>query len=117
MSVVNGTLRLDLGDETSQMKQAFLNHFVLPYIDTYAITLSFFAVPSNCNQSHDEEYLYSKIQWVLKTLFGEGLLRYFESCMIDTIRTAVGKFTQMGALKLETVRVKKDIKRFFRVSP
>lgn len=112
----NGTLKLQQGGEISQMKQAFLSHFVLPYVDTYAVALAFFAIPSNRGQTHDEEFLYSKIQWVLKTLFGEGVLRYFESCMIDTIRTSVAKFTHLGVLSIENVRVKRDTKRYFKVS-
>jgi CRISPR/Cas system-associated endonuclease Cas3-HD len=65
-------------------------------------------VPQNRKQAHDEENLYQKIQWILETFYNEGLLKFYESCMLESIKNAVKKFTTMGILSIEKKQIKRN---------
>jgi len=82
---------------------------ILPFIETYWITIAYFAVRQNRKQSHDEENLYQKIQWFLETFYSEGLLKFYESCMLESIKNAVKKFIGMGILVTQKVQVKRTV--------
>jgi hypothetical protein len=47
---------------------------------------------------HDEEIMYNKIQWVTETLYREGLVKFYESCMLESIKNAVHKLLSMNVL-------------------
>ena len=90
---------------------------MLPFIETYWITIAYFAVLQNRKLAHDEENLYQKIQWLLETFYSEGLLKFYESCMLESIKNAVKKFTSMGILTLEKRQIKKTVfKTYIHVS-
>jgi hypothetical protein len=60
---VNGdsSITLDYNNEDQVFKAAFLCTLIHPYVDTYAVTLAFFATPLHQSQTHDEEFIYGKI--------------------------------------------------------
>lgn len=58
---------------------------------------------------HNEDLVYNKIQWIIKSLYQESVLTYFESCALDTIRTAAAKFIKMGILGTQKIQVKKNV--------
>ncbi len=49
--------------------------------------------------------MYGKIQWLAETLYDEGYVQFYESCMLESIKNAIHKYTLMGVL--ERVEVKK----------
>ena len=65
--------------------------------------------PQNVSQRHNEQTVYGKIQWIIKTFFSESHIRYFESCALETVKTAVVKLIQLKALTTEKVQVKKNV--------
>ena len=79
--------------------------------------MAYFAVSQNRKQAHDEENLYQKIQWILETFYSEGQLKFYESCMLESIKNAVKKFVGMGILTIEKKQIKKTVfKTYFHVS-
>ena len=51
---------IDLNNDEELIKQSFLCQQILPYVDTYALTLAFFSV-GPAVQIHEEELTYQKI--------------------------------------------------------
>lgn len=79
-------------------------------MESYWITLAYFAVQQNRMIPHDEENLYQKIQWVLETFYSEsGILKFYESCMLESIKNAVKRFISMGILAKQNVTVKRNV--------
>lgn len=101
-------IQVDIKQESQQIGQSFLYNLLLPFIETYFITIAYFAVPINRKQVHDEDNLYQKIQWILETFYSEGLLKFYESCMLESIKNAVKKFTTMGILSVEKKQIKRN---------
>ena len=60
---------VDMKEEAQQLGQSFLYNLLLPFIETYWITIAYFAVEQNRKQAHDEDNLYQKIQWFLETFY------------------------------------------------
>ena len=87
----NGVIRVDPKNDEQLLCQSFLCQQVFPYIDTYALVLAYFASGS-LSQLHEEIVTYQKIQWIIETLFTQGMLKYQESCMLESIRNAVRRF-------------------------
>jgi len=48
--------------------------------------------------------LYRKIQWLAETLYDEGYLKFYESCMLESIKNAIKTYTIMGVLEQKTVK-------------
>jgi hypothetical protein len=94
-----------------------LYNLILPFVETYWITIAYFAVSLNIRQAHDEDNIYQKIQWILETFYNEGLLKFYESCMLESIKNAIKKFTTMGILSIEKKQIKKNaFKTYIHVS-
>ena len=55
--VSNGLIKVDLQIENQQLVHSFLNNLILPYIEAYLITLSYFSVATN-HIAYEEENLY-----------------------------------------------------------
>lgn len=54
----------------------------------------------------------------METFYQSGYLKFYESCMLESIKNAVRKFTLMGILKMETVRIsRKESKTLIKVTP
>ena len=87
----NGVIRVDPKNDEHLLCQSFLCQQVFPYIDTYALVLAYFTSGS-LSQLHEEIVTYQKIQWIIETLFTQGMLKYQESCMLESIRNAVRRF-------------------------
>lgn len=65
-------------------------------MESYWITLAFFL--SQQEAPHDEEAVYNKIQWVMDSLCTGGLVKFYEACMLQTIKNAVERYTSSGVL-------------------
>ncbi|TNV85444.1 hypothetical protein FGO68_gene11996 [Halteria grandinella] len=105
--------KIHIENDQQSYKLAFLCSLIHPYVDTYAITLAFFSTPQHIGIAHDEEHVYSKLQWVLTIFYQQGVIPHSESCMIESIRNAVRKFKALGILSTETVQVKKTVFQHF----
>lgn len=69
-------------------------------------------------QLNEEEVTYQKIQWLIDNAFGQGSLKYQESCMLESIRNAVKWLLQTGVLKAEKLQVKRNVYQTnFRLAP
>lgn len=62
---------------------------------------------------HDEETLYNKIQWLIESLYSSGIVKFYESCMLQSIKNAVQKFVQMGILTRQEVPQRKNQKKVY----
>jgi len=71
---------------------------MLPLVESYWITLSFFLSHDNRHQAHDDENLFNKIQWLIESLYSNGLVKFYESCMLQSIKNAVETFLSRGIL-------------------
>ena len=61
--------------------------------------------------------MYQKIQWFLETFYADGLLKFYESCMLESIKNAVKKFVALGILTIEKKQIKKTVfKTYIHVS-
>ncbi len=103
--------------ESHLVGQSFLYNLLLPFVETYWITIAYFAVGQNRKIAHDEDNVYQKIQWFLETFYSDGILKFYESCMLESIKNAVRKFIALGILQTQKVQVKKTVfKTYFRVA-
>lgn len=109
LDLLSGGIAIDPLQENQLIAQSFLCQLLFPYIDTYAITLAYFSIPTHLSQYHEEESLYQKIQWVIETLYQGGNLKFYESCMLESIRNAIKRFHQMGVLSKETIQIKRTL--------
>lgn len=110
LKVSEGIVKVDNENEKQSLGQSFLYNLVLPFVETYWITLAYFAVQQNRMTAHDEENLYQKIQWLLETFYSEsGILKFYESCMLESIKNAVKRFISMGVLTKQKVTVKRNV--------
>lgn len=55
------SISVDSKTEGIQFSQSFLYHLLLPYIECYWMTLTYFLIPENRKVQHDEATLYGKI--------------------------------------------------------
>lgn len=62
------SLKMDLQNSEQQYGQAFLCNLLLPFIESYWLTLTYFISLENKKAQHDEEAVFSKIQWLAETL-------------------------------------------------
>jgi preprotein translocase subunit Sec61beta len=53
--------------------------------------------------------MYQKIQWFLETFYADGLLKFYESCMLESIKNAVKKIVGLGILAIEKKQIKKTL--------
>ena len=60
------------------------------------------------NKQFQEGALYNKIQWLAEILYDEGHFKFYESCMLESIRNAVQKFLLMGVLEKKEVKTRKE---------
>ena len=93
------------------MSHSFLYSLVLPFIECYMMTIVFFA--SNMIEVYEEETLYSKIQWIIETFYEKGILKFNESCILESITNAVSKFIEIGVLKLQKIQIKRNFEKTF----
>ena len=61
LKVTDGMVKVDTQNEKQSLGQSFLYNLILPFVETYWITLAYFAVQQNRITTHDEENLYQKI--------------------------------------------------------
>ncbi|CDW80559.1 male sterility protein [Stylonychia lemnae] len=113
---LNQTLKVDINNDQQQYGHAYLCHLLLPYIESYWLTLVYFLTVDNKKSQIDEEQLYNKIQWLAEALFDQGLLKFFESCMLESLRNAIKKYTQMGVLSQKIITKKKESQVFYSLS-
>jgi hypothetical protein len=59
-------------DDISNYSQSFLYHLLLPLVESYWLTLVYFISYDNRHQSHDQDLLYNKIQWLIESLYTAG---------------------------------------------
>ena len=90
------SVSLDSKNESQSYSQSFLYHLLLPLVESYWITLTFFVSQQQTN--HDEETLYSKIQWIVQSMLSGGQVKFYEACMLQSIKNAVQRFFEMGIL-------------------
>ena len=110
LKISDGMVKVDTQNEKQSLGQSFLYNLILPFVETYWITLAYFAVQQNRMITHDEENLYQKIQWLLETFYSEsGILKFYESCMLESIKNAVKRFISMGILAKHKVTVKRNV--------
>lgn len=62
---------------------------ILPFIESYWISFTYFLGQDNRNQPHDQDSLYNKIQWLLESLYSQGQVKFYEACMLESIKNAV----------------------------
>lgn len=109
-------LYVDPSHDNHQYANSFLYHMLLPFIETYWMTLAFFIPGDNRKASHEEEMLYNKIQWLIETFYGDGIVKFYESCMLESIKNAVQKYVQMGVLSRSIITQKRVVKSYIKVS-
>lgn len=73
--------------------QSFLYQLLLPLLESYWITLTYFLLSDHKNQAHEEEALFNKIQWMMESLIASGQVKFYEACSLQTIKNAVTTFT------------------------
>lgn len=96
LSFKDDTVSIDPKNENQSYGQSFLCHLLLPLVESYWITLTFFL--SQQETPHDEEGVYNKVQWVMESLCTGGLVKFYEACMLQTIKNAVQQFSSSGVL-------------------
>ena len=110
LKVTEGMVKVDSQNDKQSLGQSFLYNLILPFVETYWITLAYFSVKQNRMTTHDEENLYQKIQWLIETFYSEsGILKFYESCMLESIKNAVKRFVSMGILTKQKVTVKRNV--------
>lgn len=81
------------------------------------MTLTYFMASTNRSQLHDSENIYNMIQWQTETLHKQGLVVFYESTMLESIKNAVGKFVSMGVLDIKKVQIKRNtFKTYYKFS-
>ena len=65
------------------------------------MTLAYFSIPAHQTSAHEEESLYQKIQWLVETFLHSNKLRYYEACMLESIRNAIKRFTELEVIVRE----------------
>jgi glycerol-3-phosphate O-acyltransferase len=83
VDLANNSININLKDDGQSTALSFLFHMLLPYIESYWITLTFFTGPEAKEHQHDEDTLYNNIQWLTENLYTEGLVKYYESCTLE----------------------------------
>ncbi len=75
----------------------FLSSLLLPFIESYWITLSFL---TNMKQqiSLTKNVLAQKIQWLAETLYHEGYLVHFDCCSLESIGNSLSKLVNLEIL-------------------
>jgi hypothetical protein len=58
LKVSEGIVTVDAKDDKQSLGQSFLYNLILPFVETYWITIAYFAVQQNRTIAHDEETLY-----------------------------------------------------------
>ena len=92
-------------------------HLLLPLVESYWITLTFFVSNDSRNQAHEEESLYNKIQWLVESLYTGGQVKFYEACMLQSIKNAVQKFVAMGVITKKTVKQSRSVtKTYYQLS-
>ena len=110
LKVSDGMIKVDTKNEKQSLGQSFLYNLILPFVETYWITLAYFAVQQNRMITHDEENLYQKIQWLLEKFYSKsGILKFYESCMLESIKNAVKRFISIGILAKNKVSLKRNV--------
>ena len=110
LKVSDGMIKVDTKNEKQSLGQSFLYNLILPFVETYWITIAYFAVQQNRMITHDEENLYQKIQWLLEKFYSKsGILKFYESCMLESIKNAVKRFISMGILAKDKVNLKRNV--------
>ena len=61
LKVTEGMVKVDSQNDKQSLGQSFLYNLILPFVETYWITLAYFSVKQNRMTTHDEENLYQKI--------------------------------------------------------
>jgi hypothetical protein len=83
---------------------------LLPLIESYWITFVYFISYDNRSHPQDEEHLFSKIQWLVESLYQEGQVKFYEACMLDSIKNAVQTYLARGILTKTVVSQRKSKK-------
>ncbi|CDW87851.1 male sterility protein [Stylonychia lemnae] len=104
----NQTLKMQLQDSKQQYGHSFLCHMLLPYIESYWLTFIYFISLDNRQAQIEENSLYNKIQWLAEALYDQGHVKFYESCMLESMRNAVKRYTQMGVLTQRTIIKKRQ---------
>ena len=53
----------------------------------------------------------------MESLYQEGQVKFYEACMLDSIKNAVQTFLSMGVLTKSVVTQRKSTKTFYQLSP
>lgn len=103
-----GILKINSDDNQQSIAATFLCNLVLPFIESYWMTLAFF-IAGGTKQQHDADTVCNMIQWQTESIYETGKVLFYESCMQDPIKNALKRFTQMGILETKKVQLKKTV--------
>jgi len=95
-------------DQNAEFGCNFLCHLVLPFIDSYWLTLTYVIQMYTRKESIGGQELEQRVQWFSETLYSEGYFKFFESCSLESIRNAISTFVQMGIIDQVEKKGKKE---------
>ena len=77
LNIEAGLASINPEDSNQAYAQTYLSNLLLPYIESYWITLVYFI---ENRKLEEEESLNGKIQWLAESLFEEGQCHFQEAC-------------------------------------
>lgn len=73
------------------------------------MTLAFFIAHRHHQKHHDSQTLFNLIQWQTEALSNRGLINFYESSTLESIRNAVAKFVENGVLSVNKIQIKRNL--------
>lgn len=109
INVTSEKVWIDIQNDEQTIAATFHANLVLPFIESYWMTLAYFAASENRQKLHDSDKVFSIIQWQTESLHEKKLVSFYEACMLESIKNAVKKFVQTGVIQIKTVQVKRTL--------
>ena len=87
---------------TGETSFSFLCALFWPFIDSYyAAAMTLFSLQPD--HRIDEQALLQRCQWLSTTLYAEGMMSFYESCSLDTLRNAFELLKTWGVIAKDKV--------------
>jgi len=85
----------------------FFSKLILPFMDTYLITLATIEQICGKNLVIKQKTIITELHVGIKSCYSQGLIPMLHSCIKETILTALSRFSELGLLETTSYLTKK----------